>query len=425
MDLKQYQELGDRVWRAYQRVNFDPAALPDVATELLQAAEFDPFDFPEIARFLSRTSVTQHPGSSFGDVPVMVYRSPEFYIELLVWNESTTVIHEHAFSGAFRVLAGSSIHSTYTFEEQQRFGDRLLLGRTHLADIELLTPGGTRPIAPGHGGLTHALFHLEQPSVTIVVRTDVIDAARPQYAVRKPHFAFDEFGLRSDTRLQMMRRVLRGLLAAGDPGLHAVMLETVVDLDLPRLFMLIADLDTFLPAEKDQEAFFAAVQQRHGDVSRKLREALECDRVEQSLRQARRHTADPESRFFLALLLNAPDRGAFDRVVALRYPGEDPKQRTAAWLARIADPEFMLDVLVHSKAVLRKTRQGEGLLSRLSSTLTYGKAINTAVAEAALAGAGDEGWLDALKQQNADPSPDDWKAAREALRRLPELGTLF
>ena len=94
--------------------------------------------------------------------------------------DATASIHQHAFSGAFRVVTGSSLHSEYEFVEQARVSQLLLLGEVRTQRLEALTRGDVRRITSGRAGLVHSLFHLDQPSVTLVIRTYGEPWAQPQ-----------------------------------------------------------------------------------------------------------------------------------------------------------------------------------------------------------------------------------------------------
>src|SRR5262249_38085080 len=137
----------------------------------------------------------------FGQPPVTLYRARDFYISALYWLEGTTDIHEHGFSGAFRVLEGSSIHAVYDFSRPATITPRLAYGHLLLSEAELLRKGATRRIQLG-GEFIHSLFHLDSPSVTIVVRTGREGLRQNSYC--RPGVAFDP--LFDDPALQ--RRML-------------------------------------------------------------------------------------------------------------------------------------------------------------------------------------------------------------------------
>lgn len=50
---------------------------------------------------------------------------------------------------------------------------------------------------------------------------------------------------------------------------------------------------------------------------------------------------DPELRFFLALLLNLPDRGAVYAAIRDREPGVDPRQRALEWARRLSGTDVV------------------------------------------------------------------------------------
>ncbi|MBP7624384.1 MAG: hypothetical protein KA763_10480, partial [Xanthomonadales bacterium] len=145
----------------------------------------------------------------FAEPPLSLYNGGHFDISALIWLDGTTSIHQHAFCGAFHVLAGSSIHSRYRFapwsapEPMQR----AIAGELELVDIEVLRPGDTRVIRRGDT-LIHSLFHMIRPSVTIVVRT-ITDTpgAEVQYDYRWPGLAHDPFHKHAPTlrKLQYLR----------------------------------------------------------------------------------------------------------------------------------------------------------------------------------------------------------------------------
>src|SRR5690606_15983271 len=128
--------------------------------------------------------------SGFGQPEIIAYDHPRFYIQLLFWLDGTTDIHQHEFSGAFHVMAGSSIHALYQFDPKHTITPHLQLGDVRMKKIELLETGTTVPIISGSKCI-HSLFHLETPSVTVVVRTQNDPGTSPQFNFLPPHIALD------------------------------------------------------------------------------------------------------------------------------------------------------------------------------------------------------------------------------------------
>lgn len=175
--LNQLGEKVERVWSA--RKGATPFA--DIATDLLGSADLPPFDWSEVEDQV----LTAGNHSRFGDLNLMAYRGKDFYVELLVWGSSAPDIHSHAFSGAFRVVEGGSVHARYSVEREVWRSEVLLVGEVHLHALELLRPGQTRRIVPGPAFI-HGLYHRCAPSATVVVRTYRDDDSPGQYGMPPP-----------------------------------------------------------------------------------------------------------------------------------------------------------------------------------------------------------------------------------------------
>src|SRR3954469_23569299 len=167
-----FKELGDAVQERWKRENFALAMFPEIARAALE--ERPParhVDLGALMRdFLLSDEQPFQTDSDFGEPELVAYSHPRFYIQLLFWLDGTTAIHQHEFSGAFHVMHGSSIHAHYEFDEAQAVTPYLRVGDVRMKGIELLDSGRTVPIVSGARAI-HSLFHLDSPSVTVVVRT--------------------------------------------------------------------------------------------------------------------------------------------------------------------------------------------------------------------------------------------------------------
>ena len=125
--------LGARVQKAWDAAERNEKALPDIALDALKDFEPPEFRLQDVSRFLLTTKTAQPARARvFSDMPVNVHRGDGFYIEILIWVDGTTSIHQHSFSGAFLVLHGSSLHSVYRFEEAKRINSRTRAGEDHV-----------------------------------------------------------------------------------------------------------------------------------------------------------------------------------------------------------------------------------------------------------------------------------------------------
>ncbi|MDB6150802.1 MAG: hypothetical protein JWQ44_2250, partial [Chthoniobacter sp.] len=167
-----FTDLGRTVRAQWKEQNFSLAAFPAIAQSALDdASPAEHVDLAELIRdFLLDDEQPLQSQSGFGQPELVVYDDPRFYIQILFWLEGTTDIHQHQFSGAFHVLAGSSIHSRFVFEDAEPVSAHLRVGNLRVTETQLLETGSTVQIVSGESHI-HSLFHLETPSLTVVVRT--------------------------------------------------------------------------------------------------------------------------------------------------------------------------------------------------------------------------------------------------------------
>lgn len=187
--------LAKRIDQSWQRMGHSEAAFADIAAESLSdAAIHRELTTADILRWLSSDVLlpTQFDlEAKFADPPLTLHVANAFYIAAYFWADGTTNVHQHAFTGAFQVLDGSSLHVEYEFERSSTHGDQLHFGRLGVRRHEVLKRGDVRRIPNGPSGI-HSLFHLDQPSVTLIVRTTK-GLTLPQLAYLAPGVAYDEF----------------------------------------------------------------------------------------------------------------------------------------------------------------------------------------------------------------------------------------
>jgi hypothetical protein len=333
-----FAQLGDRVEHAWRAVGYDERAFPTLAVAALEASPpAAQLGAADVLAWAARGEAlpSQHVDSAFGKPPIQVYNGPGFYIQVLHWLDATTSIHEHGFSGAFHVVAGSSIHSRYRFDEERRYTTRVRTGRLTLLASELLRAGDTRPIVGGAAS-AHALFHLERPSVTVVVRLPTLPGTSPQYDYHPPGLAIDPF----HRPPALVRRVqaLHTLAEIGHPGLDTLHADVARDADPHALCRLALDLD-LAPAALDN------ARGRWPELVALL-ERVVAERTRERLVVALRHKLhDPDHRFLLALLLTQPSADAMLTLVAQRHPGAIPDELVMRWIGELGHAlfDFSLD----------------------------------------------------------------------------------
>jgi hypothetical protein len=345
-----FQDLGSLVEHRWRDQNYNEEVFPEIAAEALAEAnpskQVNPWD---IIRWLNNT--TQLPeqrdvDGKFGNPPITLYDGPRFFIDVYYWLDGTTSIHQHAFCGAFQVLLGSSILSRYGFEEKRRINPHFLVGQIILNKVELLEEEDVRQILPGRQYM-HSLFHLNRPSATIIIRTRQSVSGLPQYHYLKPYFAIDPFLKPTATIKKVQSASL--LLSIKHPEADDVIGELLSCSDFHTAFAVIDlafDHLTNDPLEKafglsaGQERFGALLEiarRRHGELVNLILPVIEEARRQQNLSYRRGQITSSEHRFFLALLLNVPDRMKVLDLVMQRFPGQNPVDTVLDWIEELGN----------------------------------------------------------------------------------------
>lgn len=356
-----FKELGHTVLARWKEQNFSLAHFPEIAKSVLD--EQPPSENVDLAalirHFLLDDEQPFQTNSNFGQPELVVYDDPRFYIQILFWLDGTTAIHQHEFSGAFHVLQGSSIHSEFAFENPQPITAHFRVGDLKMKSTELLETGSTVPIISGSGHI-HSLFHLETPSLTVVVRTHSDPGTGPQFTYLPPHIAVDPFF--SDTLTARRKELLDVLERIEDPSYSELVIEMLQSLDFERGFFILQHAMGYLRTLDQWEDAYAVFQQKHGTLAKYVAATIEEIDWRDGPLGFRSSSTDVEHRFLLALLLNVPTRKDVLALVEKRFPDAsvDTVMRWAEELSEmshlgtwILDAEFPLEVEVP------KTKQPE------------------------------------------------------------------
>src|SRR4051812_36485425 len=302
-----FNELGITVLERWKRENFSLGRFPEIARAALD--ERPPAKRVDLAAFFRDFLLSEHQpfqtDSDFGEPELVVYSHPRFYIQLLFWLDGTTAIHQHEFSGAFHVMHGSSIHAHYEFERAQSVTPYLRVGNVRVKKIDLLESGRTLPIVSGQGTV-HSLFHLDSPSVTVVVRTQHDPGTGPQFDYLPPHIAIDPHF--SDKLMIRRKQLLDVLEQAEDTGYGELVMEMIADLDFERGFSVLHHCMESLQQLGQWEPVLRAFEKKHGALAAGVAATLKEGVRRSVIASMRSAITEPEHRFFLALLMNAPSR---------------------------------------------------------------------------------------------------------------------
>ena len=332
-----FEALGRTVSERWQLQNFSLEAFPELArTALEESPPSQNVDLDEmIHELLSNDEQPFQSQSGFGQPEIVAFHHQRFYIQILFWLEGTTEIHQHEFSGAFHVMQGSSIHSEFDFKEARSVTPHLRVGDLQMKQVELLETGRTVPITSGRECI-HSLFHLDTPSVTVVIRTQHDPGTGPQYNYLPPHIAIDP--LQVDA-LTMRRKQLLDVLETRDDSSDAKLVgEMIESLDFERGFHTLRHAMDRLLCLGEWESILATFQKKHGALAKGVPDTLaECLRRE-TISGMRYQIGDPDHRFFLALLMNLPTRNDILAFTAKRVPSQPPIETILGWLNDLIEP---------------------------------------------------------------------------------------
>lgn len=352
--MELFNKLGAEVEKIWRKTNYAEDEFPQIAADALNSANLPNkvTAWEVIDWTLSQNQLPEQRDlwGNFGDPPITIYNSPRFRIGVYFWLEGTTAIHQHGFCGAFQALHGSSIHSWYEFEVQQKINAFTEIGEIKLKLCELLSIGDVQKIAAGRQYI-HGLFHLDQPSATIVVRTPKIPLFLPQYSYHKPYLAIDPFFEEANAikKNQCLTALFRSNFAETDQMVSRLLAEsdfqtTYSILSTVRHFLKENQLNKMfdLEAPKDRfEAFLNVVRERHGEIAEIFPKVFAHQDIVNEIVKLRGFVSEPDHRFFLALLMNVEGKQPIFGLIKERFPDSDPIEKVLDWTLELAQTRVL------------------------------------------------------------------------------------
>jgi hypothetical protein len=349
-----FQEFGALIESRWRDENYSEQVFPELAAQALTESNLPAqVDAWEIIRWVQGAGSLPDQKDAegrFGDPPITLYAGPRFYVDVYFWLDGTTSIHQHAFSGAFQVLLGSSIHSRYSFAEKQIINEHFCVGEITLEEVQLLQLRDVRLIKPGRNFI-HSLFHLDRPSATITVRTEHTPSSALQWDYRKPYFATNPF-----YRNQVMSKKLQSvglLLGMKHKDGDAMIGDLICSSDFQTAYLALEaffhsvrnnQMDSLFGLSTGDDRFNALLERArgaHGELVDLIPAVLEEQVRQQNIVQRRSTITSEEHRFFLALLLNVPDREKILELVKQRYPETDPVEKVLDCVEELAQTRVL------------------------------------------------------------------------------------
>src|SRR6266481_8249931 len=271
-----FQKLGSLVTRRWKERNYKEEDFPEVASRGLSELPPDQhvtfWDVVKWALTCERLPGQADLSAKFGQPPLTVYGGRDFRIEVLFWVQGVPAIHQHSFSGAFHVMHGSSLQSLWEFRPTEQVTMRLALGQVSLKKAELLRKGDSRPIIAGKR-LIHSTFHLDRPSLTVVVRTLGEIDQLPQYSYLPPTIAHAQ-----DHDVPSVRRrtqLLRMLLISGKRAEYQEIARHILGTeDAYSVFQFLLSTFALIENDDDRQCLLLAARWKHPKLIEALHPAL-------------------------------------------------------------------------------------------------------------------------------------------------------
>ncbi len=311
-------------------------SISDAAQLALQNFDVSKFSLEELVQQVLRAESLPNQSdeeASFGDPPVTVAHRDGFHIQCLVWRQGSPGIHHHAFSGAFAVLQGTSLHVQYAFEVDTEIEAGFCTGELATTHSEVLKEGDLRQIRAG-AGFIHSVFHLENPSVSLVIRSHFDKEGFPQLAYT-PTLAYNPFlsDSLSKRKLQWLRLAIASAPEKQEQSLRDFIETSSVSLGFAGLLQCVQK-GGVIPSSSEA---LEALGRRAKCPPATLKAALDHSLRETNIVSRREVVVDPNHRLLLALLLTMPSRVALlDCVERLHPTGEAPHLLVMRWLGQLA-----------------------------------------------------------------------------------------
>lgn len=347
--MELFNKLGCEIEDLWRDENYDEEIFPALAADALKRADLPSkvtaWEVLEWTLGQNELPPQKDPGARFGDPPITLFVAPRFYIDVYFWVDGTTQIHQHSFCGAFQVLLGSSIHSWYEFERREAINKFIEIGDTNLKLCELLEVGQVQEIWAGRQYI-HSLFHLDQPSATIVARTAQSPLSLPQYSYHKPYLAIDPFFEHQTTTKKI--QCINTLIRLKHPETDRMIEELLETSDFQTTFAILSavrgnlqsnQLDQMFNLGTPQQRFdklFEISKKRHGESVDIFPEIFAFREWQGEMIKRRGYVTDAEHRFFFALLLNVEGKKRIFGLIKQRFPESEPLEKVLDWTFDLA-----------------------------------------------------------------------------------------
>jgi hypothetical protein len=205
---------------------------------------------------------------------------------------------------------------------------------------ELLTRGSVHQIRSGPQ-FVHALFHLDHPSVSVVVRNYHDEGAPTQLGYLPPGIGIEPL---VEPRLERALELYRMLVDIGRVRDAEQILGGIIKQpDLMAVYLAMATIGEGAEERAIGQRIRERARKLHGAVIDRLADAIDREEEARRVKALRSRVTAPDLRYFLALLLVVPTPAALRRLIAERTPGADFVTTVIGWLTVLAE-QYAFDI---------------------------------------------------------------------------------
>jgi hypothetical protein len=222
------RNLAARINGEWKSAGSKVSALPAIAARILEDAqphrEYD--GLASLAGWTLSSRTFPQPCNPFGPQgppAFTIWSDGRFFANIYAYTTPEVVIHDHDFAGAFTNLSGTTIHATYAFPDAERVAPEVHVGELAVREVEVVRTGDVRRIDPGRRFI-HQVWHVDQPTVVLVLRTGPLPAPRRQFQYLRAGFATEVFrdgamSVDAPERFRYTRKMAECLRASSDGGM--------------------------------------------------------------------------------------------------------------------------------------------------------------------------------------------------------------
>ena len=333
--------IGEDIERHWATRNYRRRSFEDIAAECLLAASYHrQFDEDEIITWVNRNASLPEqldPRSNFGQPPLTVWRTDRFVVDLYFWVDTETSIHDHSFSGAFTNLTGQSLNCTYQFERGVQADEGVSLGSLQLNRAEHLKPGDVCTITAGPKFI-HRVWHLDNPTITLVPRTVTRQRGLWQYSYYPEGLAV-RYRRKAPIEFQRRREFLEYVFRRRHPRRIEFAEEVLSRARGYRLFTLLGDLLFYLKEPDELNSLIACLPTNcHDWVNTALAVMRATDPLKGVVWRRLRRT---EHRLLIALLSTYQESQSVAEWLARHGYADDFTATLTSWLSAMDEDKAL------------------------------------------------------------------------------------